>query len=346
MTYGSGLVWPWLLVAVLVAAAGVAVWAWRRRTDPAAQPDRWVAHTDLLEEVPAVRRAVRTYQVLRAGAVVGLVGALAGTAVLAARPVDYEERTEKFGTRDIVLCLDVSGSMVPFDSEIVATFAQLTEEFSGERIALSIFNSTSRTVFPLTDDYALVLEELAVAEQALQFDLEGFDPLDPTSFTGIEELFAFVAGTEGVPAQASLIGDGLAGCALLFDEQATDRSRSIILATDNDPYGEPIYTLPQAVELVDDRDIDLYGLYGGDEELRGSPQNKEFDTAIEAAGGRTWFAEDPAAVAAVVQDVQEQQAIALGAQPERLLTDRPVPWFVLVVVGVLVLLAFRWRVRE
>ena len=346
MTYGSGLVWPWVLGAVLAVAGGVAAWAWRRRVGPAAGPARWVAHTDVLEDVPAVRRAVRTYQVLRAGAVVALVLALAGTAVLAARPVDYEERTEKFGTRDIVLCLDVSGSMVPFDSAIVATFADLVDGFSGERIALSIFNSTSRTVFPLTDDYALVLEELAVAEEALQFDIEGFDPLDPTSYAGVDELLAFIAGTEGVPAQASLIGDGLASCALLFDEQATDRSRSIILATDNDPFGEPVYSLPQAVELVDDREVDLYGLYGGDELLRGSAQNEEFTTAIEDAGGRAWFAEDPAAVAAVVQDVSAQQAVALGAQPERLLTDRPVPWFALAVVGLLGLLLLRWRVRE
>ncbi|WP_182112457.1 MULTISPECIES: VWA domain-containing protein [unclassified Actinotalea] len=339
------LVWPWLLAVVLLAVAGAAFWGWRTR--PArTDASRWVAHTEELEELPEVRRAVRQYSIVRGAAVGALALALVSTAVLAARPVDRETRTDTFGTRDIVLCLDVSGSMVPFDSEIVATFADLVEGFDGERIGLSVFNSTSRTVFPLTDDYALVLDELAIAEEALRFDIENFDPLDPLTWDGIEPLLDFVAGTEGVPAQASLIGDGLASCALLFDEQDTERSRSIILATDNDPYGEPVYTLPQAVDLVSDRDVDLYGLYGGDEMLRGSPQNEEFTNAIEEAGGMSWFAEDTAAVEAVIEDVTEQQAVALDAEAERLVTDRPMPWFAILVVGLLLLLGLRWRVGE
>lgn len=339
----SGLVWPWALAAALLAVAAVVVWAWRTRHEPTGA-SRWVAHTDELDELPEVRRAVREYGVLRAATAGALGLAVLGAAVLVARPVDRETRTDTFGTRDIVLCLDVSGSMIPFDSEIVSTFRELVEGFDGERIGLAVFNSTSRTVFPLTDDYPLVLEELERAEQALRFDIEAFDPLDPLTWEGLDPLLEFVAGTEGVPAQASLIGDGLASCALLFDEQATDRSRSIILATDNDPYGEPVYTLPQAVDVVTGRDVTLYGLYGGDETLRGSPQNEEFTTAIEEAGGRSWFAEDTAAVATVIEDVTQEQAVALDAEPQRLVTDRPMPWFGLLVLGLVLLLVLRRRV--
>ena len=41
-----------------------------------------------------------------------------------------------------------------------------------------------------------------------------------------------------------------------------------------------------------------------------------------------------------------QQAVALDEDPQHLLTDRPQPWFALLVVGVLGLLLWRWRVRE
>ncbi|WP_149203506.1 VWA domain-containing protein [Actinotalea subterranea] len=345
VTVSSGLVWPWLLAVLLLAVLAGAAWAWRTRR-ASSDEAHWVAHTERLDEVPEVRRAVRDYQVLRWAGVGTLVVAVASAAVLAARPVDRQVKSERFGTRDIVLCLDVSGSMVPFDSAIVETFSELVESFSGERIALSVFNSTSRTVFPLTDDYALVQEELEIAVEALRFDLEAFDPSDPMTWRGLDEMLQFVEGTQGVPAQGSLIGDGLASCALLFDEQETDRSRSIILATDNDPFGEPVYTLPQAVDLVASRDVVLYGLYGGDESLRGSAQNEEFSTAIEDADGMSWFAEDPAAVRSVIDDVTAQQAVALDEEPQHLLTDRPQPWFALLVVGVLGLLLWRWRVRE
>lgn len=307
---------------------------------------RWVAHTDHLDEVPGIRRAIRIHAVVRVVAAGALILGLAGAAVLAARPADVEVRLDTFGTRDIVLCLDVSGSMIPFDSEIVDSFTALVDGFAGERIALSVFNSTSRTVFPLTDDYTLALEELEVARRALQFDIDAFDPLNPLTYSGVDELLAFIAGTQGVVDQGSLIGDGLASCALLFDEQATDRSRSIILATDNDPYGTPIYTLPQAVDLVSSRDVALYGLYGGEGDLRGSDRNTEFTEAITASDGRSWFAEDPAAVAAILDDVAAEQAVALDAEAERVYTDRPMPWFALLLLGVIALLVLRWRVRE
>lgn len=336
------LVWPWLLVAAVLGVAGVVWWAVRRRR-ARSEAARWLAHTAYLDEIPALQRAVRRYRWLRAVGVGALGLAVVSAAVLAARPVDRLVTQERFGTRDIVLCLDVSGSMIPFDSAIVETFAELVNSFSGERIALSIFNSTSRTVFPLTDDYTLVLEELTVAEEALSLDLSDLGSPDSEA---VDRLLAFIAGTEGVPDGASLIGDGLASCALLFDEQATERSRSIILATDNEVFGEPIYTLPQAVDLVSGREVQLYGLYGGAPALRGSPQNQEFDTSITDAGGMTWFAEDRAAVASVIEDVTAQQAVAIDADPQIRLTDRPHPWFALLLIGLVGLILLRWGARE
>ncbi|MCU1432703.1 MAG: hypothetical protein JWP95_1808 [Actinotalea sp.] len=340
------LAWPWVLAAVLVVAAGVVAWAWRaRRRRAVGRPGRWVANTAYLDAVPGVRRALTVYRLVRGAGVAALVVAVAGAGVLGSRPVEREVTTDRIGSRDIVLCLDVSGSMVPFDSAIVQSFAALVEDFAGERIALSIFNSSSRTVFPLTDDYDLVLEELAAADAALAFDLEAFDPQDTSTWGGFDEFLAFSAGTQGATG-ASLIGDGLASCAQLFDEQQTDRSRSIILATDNDVNGEPVYSLPEAVDVVTARDVRLYGLYGGDVLLRGSPQNEEFVTSIEGADGRAWFAEDPEAVAGILRDVTAEQAVAVGDDRTALVVERPAPWFPVVLAGVLLLLLVRWRLRE
>lgn len=335
------LVWPWLGAALLAGVVAVVVRAWRTRRRRA-EPDRWVANTAYLDQVPALHAALRRHRWMQAAGAGVLAVALVGAGVLAARPADRQVLHERLGTRDIVLCLDVSGSMLPFDSAIAATFAQLVDGFSGERIALSVFDSTSRTVFPLTDDYTLVLQELQTARDAASLDLYDFDN---TTTEDLERLLAFVAGTAGVPGEASLIGDGLASCALLFDEQATERARSIVLATDNYVNGEPIYALGEAVDLVSSRQVRIYGLYGGASELRGTPEHAEFDTVITGAGGLTWYAQDPAAIDAMIADVTAAQAVDLDDTPQIRLTDRPHPWFALLLAGVGVLLVLRWRSR-
>jgi Ca-activated chloride channel homolog len=336
------LVWPAALGLLVIVGVAWLV-ARRRAPSPGALPvsgSAWVA------QVPQVRRWLRRYRALRVAAAAALVVTAVSAAVLAARPVEREVRVDRLGSRDIVLCLDVSGSMIPFDSAIAETFAQLVDSFAGERIALSVFNSTSRTVFPLTDDYTLALAELDEASGALAFDYDSFDYEDADQMVGFQRLMTFLAGTEGVPDEASLIGDGLAACALQFDELASDRSRSIILATDNYVAGEPLYTLGQAVELVDGRDISLVGLFGGEVDLRGGPEESEYREKVLAVDGLYFTTDDPAAIDGIVADVQSQQAVDLDAAPENVDTDRPEPWFAILAVGVVALVVLRWWLRS
>lgn len=335
-----------LAVLAALVAAGAVVHLRRARTTTVHR----VARTADLEQVPEIRRALRRALVLRVVAAAVLVVGVGAAAVLVARPVEQTVHSTRLGTRDIVLCLDVSGSMAPFDSKILESFLALTEDFAGERVALSIFDSTSRTVFPLTDDYPLIAQELRTGAEALSHDLAELDFTDADDLAAADAYLSFVAGTYAIPDQASLVGDGLASCGLLFDEQESDRSRSIILATDNAVWGEPIYSLPEAVELTTAREVGLYGLYGGEEELRGSPENVEFDEAVldaarDVGHGGSWYAEDPAAIRAIVADVVAQQATDLDADPLVVVTDRPFPWAWVLVGALVVVLALRWRSR-
>jgi Ca-activated chloride channel homolog len=328
------LAWPLLSIAVALLLVGVTALGWwlRSRERPT-----WVAHTAWLEQVPAVHAALRRDRLARTLAAIGLVTVVVAGVVLAGRPVERREEQPMLGTRDIVLCLDVSGSMLPYDAAILGTFRDLVESFSGERLALSLFNSTSRTVFPLTDDYDLVLDELNAIEQGLDIDI-----LDPNlSDEDIDMMLQTVAGTTGVAGQASLIGDGLAGCTLQFDAQESDRSRSVILATDNMINGDPIYTLDQAADLATSRDVRLYGLLAAEQRDRGTAQDQAFHRAIEDAGGLVWYTEDPAAVQTIVEQVLAEQAAVLDAAPQIIDVDRQGWWVLIAATGVLLLLGAR-----
>lgn len=337
---------PWLIVVAVVVLLAVAVVGYVTRTGPRTPAGvRWVANASYLTQLASFRSRLARYRVgLAAVAVVALTGGVAA-GVLLARPVDRQVLNSELATRDIVLCLDVSGSMVEYDAEIIDQFLTLVEGFDGERIALSIWNQTSRTVFPLTDDYGLIAEELGIARTALDFDMDAYyngsydqDDLD--------RILDFITGTElATETSSSLIGDGLASCGLLFDEADADRSRTIILASDNQVLGTPIYTLPAGADAVAARQIGIIGIYAGASTDTSAAEQKEFEDVVATHDGLYFEASDPSAVDAIIERIQSQQAIDLEATPEVVVTDRPVVPATVLVLAFGVLVVVLWRLR-
>ncbi|MEV7973720.1 vWA domain-containing protein [Cellulomonas sp. NPDC089187] len=338
----SGLVWPWVLAVIGVLALVVGAVAWLRRDHRKAGPSRWVAATADLDAIPEVRTALRRYTWLRAIGAGALVLCLLCAAMLVARPMHQRTISERLGTRDIVICLDVSGSMVDYDAAVLESFTELIENFRGERVGLSIFNSTSRTVFPLTDDYPIALDEIEHGAQVL-------DGVSGTFFSdsALAAYERWTAGTVNLGMdQASLIGDGLASCGLLFDQEDDQRSRSIILVTDNQLMGDPVYTLSQAIDLTSEREVTLFGLYGGPSQLRGTALETEFTTLIRDSGGSSWFADDAAAIQGIVDQVMAQQTQVLDADPEIRISDTPRTWFLALVLALAGFWVLQWRVKS
>jgi Ca-activated chloride channel family protein len=349
------LLWPWVAAGSAAVVLLVAVVVLLLRRPPAAEGTT-VAHSAWVRQLPVVRAVLRREKVTQAVGVVGMVAMLVGAAMASGRPVEENQTTQLMGRRDIVLCLDVSGSMMPYDAEIVRTFTQMVESFDGERIALSVFNATSRTIFPLTDDYDMVLAELDQVQKGLDVDIEGVlyveelpEVLTPEEYAALMDVWA---GTLAYDYASSLVGDGLATCSLLFDETATDRTRSIILATDNEVLGRPVYKLDEAVALADSRQAILYGLVTADwkatdardrygENAHYAELAAELVEALEAVGGQVWYAEDPEAVDTVVAEVVADQGKVVAASAPPQTTDRQGLWVAVAGAGVLVLLGAR-----
>jgi Ca-activated chloride channel homolog len=336
--------WAFYVVLAVVLVLGVIGWFVRRpRTRP--RDVTWVANASYLPTLPSFRSRLSRYRILLASVALVLVGTTVAAGFLASRPVDRQVRSEELATRDIVLCLDVSGSMLEFDTQVVERFLELLPSFQGERIALSIWNSTSRTVFPLTDDYALVEEELRFAADVLDFDVDSISDwsFDPQQY---DDLLRYLSGTTGMgDTESSLVGDGLATCALMFDEADTERSRSIILATDNQVLGNPVYTLPEAGDLVAERDISLFGIYAGEVTSSSEAEEKEYRDVVEGHEGLFFSAEDPDLVSQVVDQIAAQQAVDLDADTDVVMTDRPETYFAWLVVAVGVYVLAVWRLR-
>ncbi|WP_299305106.1 vWA domain-containing protein [uncultured Brachybacterium sp.] len=335
----------WWVTALLLLAA-IAVWAitfWNRRA--MRRSPVLVANSQYMDRIPSFVRAQRTARVVRVLQVGVAVFVVIAASLLSGRIASERIETPEFSSRDIVLCLDVSGSMYEYDTEILSTFAQMVDSFEGERVALSIFNSTSRTVFPLTNDYDLIKRELENGAEAIDFDEFGYRlGTQDYSDDKVRQYVDFVDGTRGIADEASIVPDGLASCAQVFDQAEQDRSRSIIFATDNEVNGEPIFTLDEATERVASRDIDLYTFYPGAYEC-GPQCFEELETATEDQDGELYESSDPEAIPSIINQIQKTQAEVLGATPTVVRTDHPALGFVLTFLSLAGILILGWRAR-
>lgn len=347
------LIFWWMLPAAAVLAA--AAWLLGRRRARAVRR-RAVAHSDRLTALPEYQAALarhrnRLHLAAAAGAVL-----MVAAVVAAARPAERSTVRPEQHQRDIVLCLDASGSMNTADAAVVDVFGRLAREFDGERIGLTVFDSSAVQVFPLTDDYGYVQEQLGQAKLAFEGTGSG----------------SFLDGTwngEG----SSLIGDGLASCVQGFPETgSTDgssagtsdgdrrRARSIILATDNFLAGPPLVTLAEAGQLAKDRNVRIYALNPGDYDVGpdAGPDQPGPDQAgrdqpgaslrrvAEASGGAYYALDSPAAVPGIVSGIEATQAAAFRGAPRSVVADRAeVPLAVALLAG-LVLAGASWRPRR
>ncbi len=288
--------------AIVIIGALVVYRLVAARSRTSAEP---VANTSLLTGLPEYRRALRRHRIRML--VLATSATLLGGAALigAARPVDVAVERPETRNRDVVLCLDISGSMAAYDAELVRTFMTLATQFEGERIGLVIFNSSAATVFPLTDDYEFIRDELDIALRALAGDPE-VDYFFAGTFNGL--------GT-------SLIGDGLTSCVSSFDRVDTRRARSVVFATDNELAGRPIIDLDEAIELAKLRSVRVYGL--NPEESGHDEQAVEMRALVKSTAGEYYAMRDRTAVERIVRAVEAQEATVIDAAARRILTDSP-----------------------
>ncbi|UWF78555.1 VWA domain-containing protein [Microbacterium neungamense] len=315
-------------VGVLVAAVVVGILLGLRagRRDRASAPVL-ISRAERMRALPAFRQAVRRRMTLLAGVLaLGAVAVLLG-GVVAARPMSAQTIQPVNNSRDIMLCLDVSGSMSDVDVEVLGVFLELLDGFEGERIGLTIFNSSPVQVFPLTDDYVFIREQL-------QRIRESFDYTSETPEHWV--------GTLNGPG-ASLIGDGLAACTMRFDHLDDERSRSVILATDNELAGASILTVEEAALYAKSRGVRVFAInpvQGKDAQV-----SAQLTDAARLTGGESYALRDTTTVGDIITEIQKQEATALKGQAQVVWVDTPNLWIALTLVALLAFLVLVWRLH-
>ena len=331
----------WLIPVVLavVAVATVVGWMLARRAGVRSGKKGWVANTGYLRGLPKYQALVRRTRASLAIAFVCFLIAVIATSVSAGAPVDRYVKHDKSASRDIVLCLDSSGSMLPYDSKIGGAFRQIISHFEGERISLQLWDAYSMTMFPLTDDYDMATDVLQDMSDTIDTGLIQVGG----KISGTRELFEYLEPVLDEKQEvSSLVGDGLASCIMGFDHNDKQRSRTILLATDNEVYGSGVYDLSEAIEFAKSQGVTVTALYPGSD-ISLSSEALQLRDEVRKTGGDFYDASSPSAVDSVVRQIEAEQKEELDSAGKMIETDRPgaaLGWTLVVVVSLLGLLAF------
>ena len=331
------LIFWWMLLVWLGVFAGYWIIRYllslRKKQKSSAHSAVPIAHSDRLINMPSYKSAMKKYRLLLNITIACLTLSVASGVLLSARPAQVSLIEPIQQSRDIMLCLDVSGSMLRVDTTIINRFTSLVKSFDGQRIGLGVFNSSSIAVIPLSDDYTFITQQLTKAGNALKTQ-NGQDFTDLTSGT----LAGFEKGT-------SLVGDGLVSCMNNLGANPQQRSQSIVLATDNEINGTPIITLKQASSLAQEKNIRLYAIDPVSDGGVRAADHATYKTLIESTGGSYFRLSNASTVSSIVNDISTQEAKFTSTAPTVAIVDHPTPFIAIAVIATVLSLALVWRLK-
>ena len=250
---------------------------------------------------------------------------------LLARPTFVDKVKIDEYNRDIFLCMDVSFSVNNLNKEIIDSLKDTVNNLKGERFGISIFNTTSVLLVPLTDDYDYVLNVL----EQLYDSIVAVNNNDLSSFYDYNYL---ISGTqEGSELYGgSLIGDGLVSCINSFSNLDEERSRIVIFSTDNEvPAGsKPIFSLAEAANYSKKNNVVVYGI--ATKNIY-NDNKKSFRDAVELTGGELFEESSSDTVDNIVENIEQASKNLIEGEVETIKTDVPNVSFIILLLFTFIL---------
>ena len=270
---------PGALMIGGILAAAVCLIAFLLRRKPDISKSLRAANTRRLKEHPLYKRKMLEAKILRILAMAGILLSLVAAAFLTSRPFKSERVKDTVSRRDIFLCIDTSSSNYSGVGELVQSFREIVDGLDGDRIGISLFNTSSIQYVPMTDDYEFALRRidalegyLAAQEEFMTNYAQKYDSvyeIPDSERARYEELNRIMASFDsGVTAGyelkgTSAIGEGLASCLFSFPElNDEERTRIIIFVTDNRPelLDAPLVTLMDAAKMCEFDKVRVLGI--------------------------------------------------------------------------------------
>ena len=258
------------------------------------------------------------------------------SSILTARIVEEKTTSNEIYNRDILICMDVSGSMYTQNAEIIEAYKDIVKGLKGERFGISIFNSSSFLLLPLTDDYEYVEETLDTLAQSFDYNIHynKYKDVDLETRSYYSNYIWYGTGVDSSRG-ASLAGDGLASCVFDFPSIEEKRSRTIIFSTDNLVSGTELIDVSGAAELAKKKNIKVHSITPITYK---SEASKMLEDASKSTGGKYFIFNKGQTVNHVIQEIEQEEKSVLKGPVKSYIIDYPTIPFIILLVSFIVMI--------
>lgn len=324
------LMYPFVILVIIVILIFVLVI--KNKKDDKYKNGIKVANTQYIKSIPYYKEIVKKQKFFSAIVICFAIISIIFSSILIARPVTSKVTEETKYSRDIFLCMDVSTSVNDLNENLVSTLKDTVKNLQGDRVGISIFNTSSTLIVPLTDDYDYVLDTLENLQKALKVNNEA--DYKNEDFYYLQQYIR--AGTlVGNPERgSSIISDGLASCVYNFPDLNENRSRIIIFSTDNEMSGEPIITLSEAANLCKEKSITVYPI------APSSVRKTDLEglkNVAEVTGGEVYTETTSNTTTSIVKNINEKAKSVTKTSVKKDKVDVPFIPFTILVCSILIL---------
>lgn len=288
-----------------------------------------IANTHYLKNTNYFKKKIKEFKIIKYFLTIMFLVSIITSTILISRLAKVETINNEQYNRDIFLCMDASASVDELNLELVENLKSTVDKLQGERFGISIFNTSSVVLVPLTDDYNYIKDVLNQIKKSIQANNSiEYGTYSESDYFYVEN-YIYSGTLEGNEERgSSLIGDGLASCVYSFSNPEEDRTRIIVLSTDNDLAGTPLVTLEKAANISKNKGIKVFGI---GTKLMKSKDRIEFKNAVEKTGGK-FYEHANSTVNNIVDDIEKTSTSLLKNQIETKKTDIPqIPFIILII---------------
>lgn len=324
----------------------------------------WIA-----SDLPSYKRRLVFYILLKIIGIAGLVTSLLSAAYLMGRPSYNKKIDAGVKRRDIYLCLDVSYSLYELNADFVENLKDVVRGLEGDRVGISIFNTSTVEFMPLTTDMDFTIDKLNELKEyfILQKDYMRFHDEYEIEEMSNDEFLAFLGSLpkdeydsfanlvytldlidnpvtlDNDVRGSSLIGEGLASCLFNFPYlEDSERTRVIIMVSDNAQaeLEQPAIELAEAANMCKNNDVAVFGIFPPEEALRDLRPEQNFDNLsadmrqnIRKTGGEFYVVGSDFDTEDIISQIRSHEAMQVDEVSVNRQTDYPNRAIMICIIG-------------